>query len=205
MERRPETFPVNQPYGGTIPSVPYTVRVDDVYIRRLDEFVSILCWEAADHSVEEMMRAAYQSYPMVPERMAHSIAAAIKRHQTMTAGMRMYDGDLAPNDGTALAEEAAMDSGTASPTWGAVTGSDAATSLIASTASNRRPSGDLSRPYKPPVAPNVEEDDDEEDLYSVDEDVCDALLASPEPVEMPSYNTETLPCSWMLEAPSGFQ
>lgn len=65
--------------------------------------------------------------------------------------------------------------------------------------------GDHPSPGVSSVTPNVEEVDDDEDSYSFGEDVCDALLVSPEPVEMPSGSAETLPFSWTLEVALGFQ
>lgn len=52
VEQRRDLLPIHHPYCGALPSVPYTVWIDDTYLKRLDEFISILCREAMVRSMK---------------------------------------------------------------------------------------------------------------------------------------------------------
>lgn len=74
------TLPPTHPYVDAIPTIPYTVRVDEEYLSRLNEMITVFCRSAAHSTIEEMLQNGHRLYPMLPEPMARAIALSIKRH-----------------------------------------------------------------------------------------------------------------------------
>lgn len=125
-----DLYTLSHPYDGAIPAIPFTVKVDEVFLTRLSALITSLCMASLDRSVGTMMEEHFPQSPILPEPMVWIIAQAIKEHiakllanllprpsETLSAPL---EENMTPVD-TNSTETGVGDTGTRSPPMGKAT------------------------------------------------------------------------------------